>query len=260
LKSKIFTAIFFLILFSLVACSPSEEAIQVALGQTQTAQITNTNTPEPTLTFTLEPTFTPTFTLTPTFTPTLTSTPDTRVIMVDSRELMLAKEDLPPEAKCYLPNQFWISPLHNSEIVSVWGTGLGTKYVEETGRIDGWYIYYRRGSKSIRTPEQIYQNISQFETAEGAKLAMTMDNPNITVQYTILDDNYDLGDQTIISVYKEMQSNGENRVTYKVDTVYRNYKSRIIGWGWEKEFDLEDVISIAEMALEKIKAAPLGSW
>lgn len=260
MKQKLFVFILLSALFLMSACNPSEEAIQVALAQTQTAQITNTYTPEPTSTFTLEPTFTPTFTLTPTSTPTLTSTPDLRIILTDSKDLMLAKEDLPAEAKYYLPNYTWISPHHNSEVVSDWGVEKGTKYIEETGRIDGWWVAYKRGTNTVRAPEEIYQNIIQYKTTEGAQLAFTMKNPNATVQYEIIDENYDLGDLTIISSYRVMQPSGEYRVDYLIESVYKNYQSRIAGWGWEKEFDLDYVIRIAEIAMEKIKAAPLGNW
>ncbi|MHA1280775.1 MAG: hypothetical protein ACTSQ8_26810 [Candidatus Helarchaeota archaeon] len=129
MKDKIFLVLFVIVLL-IVACSPSPEAIQEAIAQTQAAEVTNTNTPEPTFTFALEPTFTSTATntFTPTLTQTLTSTPDTRVITIDSKELMLTKEDLPPEAKYYLPNSGWISPHHNSEIISGWGVEEGAKY------------------------------------------------------------------------------------------------------------------------------------
>ena len=254
MKSKLFVFSIFFILFSLVACSPSEQAIQEALAQTQTAQSTNTNTPEPTATFTLEPSFTPTNT------PTMTSTPDLRVITVDSKDLMLTKDDLPPEPKYYLPNQFWISPHHNSEVVSDWGFEEGTKYIEETGRIDGWWVTFQRGINTIRAPEQIYQNIIQYKTSEGAQLTMSIENPNVTVQYEIIDDNYELGDFTVILKYHEMQPSGEYRVTYLVETIYRNYQSRIVGWGWENHFELDYVIRVAEIALEKIKSAPLDNW
>ena len=84
-----------IVLLFLVSCGPSDQAIEQALAQTQTAQATNTNTPEPTLTFTLEPTFTPTFTQTPipTFTQTLTPTPDTRVITLGPEVFLLTADE-----------------------------------------------------------------------------------------------------------------------------------------------------------------------
>ena len=54
-----------------------------------------------------------------------------------------------------------------------------------------------------------------------------------------------------------MQPSGEYRIDYYIETLYKNYVSIINGWGWEKEFDLEYVIQIAEIALDKLKEAPL---
>ncbi|MHA1280776.1 MAG: hypothetical protein ACTSQ8_26815 [Candidatus Helarchaeota archaeon] len=70
----------------------------------------------------------------------------------------------------------------------------------------------------------------------------------------------DVGDASTVYVWKEMQSNGVNRIEYIIETQYRNYMSIIGGTGWEKEFDLDYVIRIAEIAIEKIKSAPLGNW
>jgi hypothetical protein len=46
-------------------------------------------------------------------------------------------------------------------------------------------------------------------------------------------------------------------VTYIIESVYHNYQTRVAGIGYEKEFDLDYVIMIAEIALEKLKEAPL---
>lgn len=74
LRSKTTYLAFSLFVF-LVACGPSELAIQDGLADNKTSVGTNTSTPE--LTFTLEPTFTPTATQTqtPTITPTPTQAP-----------------------------------------------------------------------------------------------------------------------------------------------------------------------------------------
>ena len=56
-----------------------------------------------------------------------------------------------------------------------------------------------------------------------------------------------------------MQPSGEYRTTYIIETQYRNYVSIVNGWGWDKDFDLDYVINIAEIALAKLEAAPLGN-
>lgn len=261
LKYIIFV-LFFSMLF-LVACNPSDQAIQEALIKTQTAMPMNTGEPELTSTSTLipTPTSTQTITLTPTSTQTLTPTQDSRVITIDSKELMLAKEDLPPEAKYYLPNYTWISPHHNSEIISGWGVEEGAKYLEETGRIDGWWVYYLRGTSTVRAPKQVYQNIIQYKTSEGAKLTFTKYGfITINPEYEKFDSNILIGDATNVYVRKEMESSGEYYIFYIVESLYKNYVSTVGGMGYEKQFDLDYVIRIAEIAMEKIKAAPLSEW
>jgi len=222
MKDKIFLVLFVLVLL-IVACSPSPEAIQEAIAQTQAAEVTNNNTPEPTFTFTLEPTFTSTATntFTPTLTQTLTSTPDTRVITIDSKELMLTKEDLPPEAKYYLPNSGWISPHHNSEIISGWGVEEGAKYLEETGRIDGWWVYYRRGTSTVRAPEQIYQNIIQYKTAEGAYFTFSnysfdTNNPDFSLF------NTDVDVDTVLKVKRKNRTERHNEDQTVIDFLERH--------------------------------------
>lgn len=256
-RTNLGTLIIILIAIIISGCQPSEPAIQTAMAETQNARPTSTgtmvstsaqtDTPEPTFTATEQPTSTPTF----------TATPDKRIIEIGPEEFLLKKEDLPSDAKYYLPNYTWISPHRNSEVISGWGKEEGQKYLEETGRIDGWGAYYARGTSTVRAPEEIFHNIIQYKTSEGAQIAMEMDSPYQQIEYEILDNDFQLGDKTIISEYREMQPSGEYRVDYLVETAYRNYQSRVAGWGWEKEFDLDYVIQVAEIALEKLKEAPL---
>ena len=245
------------LLLSITSCTTSESAIQTAMANTQAAMPTSTDTPEPTATFTLEPS--PTNTNTPTVIPS--PTPDLRVIIIDSKEFLLEKDDLPANAKYYLPNAGWISPHHNSEIISGWGKEEGLEYLERTGRIDGWFAYYKRGSSAVKAPEEIYHNIIQYKTGEGAFLTVTefstaARNPD----WAILDDDFSLGDKSIICIFKEMQPGGEYRVWYRIETAYRNYVSIVAGYGWEKEFDLDYVTMVAELMVDKLSEAPLGDW
>lgn len=259
---KIYTFVIISIIAIFVSgCQPSETAIQTAMAETQNALPTLTKTVLPTKTSTLTntPEPTPTETEIPSSTPTPSPTPDERIIEIGPEVFLLEKEDLPQDAKYYLPGSSWKSPHRNSEIISGWGREEGQKYLEETGRIDGWVVYYARGTSTVRAPEQIYHNIIQYETVHGAQIAMEMESPNVDVVYQIVDDDYELGDKTMISKFREMQPSGEYRIIYSVETAYRNYQSRVSGWGWEKEFDLEYVIQIAEIALNKLKEAPLVS-
>jgi len=234
----------------------SEAAIQKAIDQTQSILPTSTNTSAPTTTATNTPE--PTFTLTATITPTFTLTPDVRIIAIGPEQFLLEKGDLPADAKYYVPNQLWISPDHNDEVIGRMGENDGGKYLRETGRIDGWYIFFKRGSSRVPAPKELSHRISQFESCEGALIAVEKYTAyKIDNKYEMVDDDYDLGDKTVISKYRELQPGGEYIVRYYVETAYRNYVSQILAYGYEEKFDLEYVIQIAEIALELLADAPL---
>lgn len=250
----------------IVSCSPSESSINTAIAQTQAAN--PTNTPEPTdtqvPTFTLTPTALPTDTPTPSDTPsptpTQTPTPDLRVITETSDKFLLQASDLPQDAKYFLPNSQWISPHHNSEIISGWGREEGLEYLEKSGRIDGWWVYYSRGTRTVRAPEEIFHNIIQYKTSEGAQFSV--EEYNYVAQgdsdWELINEEIVLGDVSVALISKEMQSNGKYRVWITIDSAFRNYLSRIAGSGWEDDVSLEYVMDIAQIALDKLEAAQLS--
>ena len=250
----------------IVSCSPSEESISTAIAQTQAANPTSTPAPTetplptPTITETPLPTDTPTPTETPTPTATLTPTPDLRVITETSDNFLLKASDLPQDAKYYLPNSNWMSPHHNSEIISGWGREEGLEYLEESGRIDGWWVYFKRGTRTVRAPEQIYHNIIQYKTSEGA--IWTLENFNQVARgesgWEYIDEEINLGDVGIAMISKEMQSNGKYEVFIYVEVAYRNYLSIVSGFGWEDDVTLEYVMDIAQIAIDKLEAAELS--
>ena len=257
----------------LAACTPSapsDQSIQTAIAQTEASQpkasetTTPTKTPEPSSTSTETRAPTTTFTPEPTSTPTSTPspTPDLRVIDADPKDFLLERSDLPEEARYYLPNAGWISPHRNSEVVSGWGVDEGREYLEKTGRIDGWWVWYKRGTITVIAPEEIYDNIVIYQSIEGAQLVMT-DYSNCQGRladsdWTILETDLQIGDMTIVCTDKEMQSTGDNRVWIRIEFTYRNFYHAVVGWGWEKEVQLEYVANVARILLAKLEAAPLS--
>jgi hypothetical protein len=256
----------------LTACSstPSENAIQTAIQQTQAANPTSTSTPEPTRTPTETPrptetaTSTPTATDTPTETPTATPTPDLRIIKEDPQNILLKPEDLPKEAQYFLPNSGWISPHRNSEIVSGWGVERGREYLERTGRIDGWWVYYARGSKAITAPEEIFCNVIMYQTAEGARITVDEYNPMVAIFRGYDDWNYvedvtlDVGDTNVLMWTKVMQPSGKNKVTYRLEFSHRNYVVVLEVYGWEYDVTIEFLENTARTMVAKLEAAPLS--
>jgi len=262
MKKLIFISLVALVLLTALGCAPSESAVQTALAKTQAALPTKTPTLAPTATATQLPTATNTPEPTETPTATHTATPDTRVITMDSRDFLMTKDDIPPEGKYILPNSGWITVMSNDDIIREWGREEGLEYLDKTGRIYGWAVYYNRTSKTVKAPEQVFHNIIQYKTAEGALLTTVgeFNTSKKDPEYKIVDENYPLGDVSIIWQKKELQNNGEYRNMYLIETAYKNYKSRVGSWGWEKEYDLDFVIGLAETMLAKLQSAPLGEW
>lgn len=261
MKKLILVCLVALVLLAALGCAPSESAVQTALAKTQAALPTETPTLAPTATATQLPTATNTLEPTETPTATPTATPDTRVITMDSRDFLMTKDDIPPEGQYILPNSGWISVLSNDDIIRAWGREKGLEYLDKSGRIFGWSVDYYRTSKTVRAPEQIWHNVIQYKTAEGAIYII---DENSTVEhldgFSVYDENYALGDKTKIYQVKQLQSNGEYRKYNVCETAYRNYVSIVGGWGWEKEYDLDFVIGLAETMLAKLQSAPLGEW
>lgn len=238
----------------LSACGASENTVATAIALTQNAAPTSTPVPS---TATLPPAPSDT----PEPAPTATSTPDTRVVDTDPKNLLLEREDLPTEAKYYLPHSSWITPHRNSEIISTWGAEWGREYLDSTGRIDGWLIYLARGTSTVIAPEQVFDNVMLFKTPEGARLFLdeyaTCKDPE--GEYQIVNTDFIVGDGTNVCTWKEMQSSGKNRVEYRIEFTRRNVAHAVTGWGWEADVKPEYVQQIALALLEEIDQAPLAS-
>lgn len=208
MKGIVLLGIFIFALF-VVSCSPSESSINTALAQTLAANPTNTLVPtdtlEPSPTFisTATPTDTPTPSSTPSPTLTPTPTPDIRIIAETSDKFLIQASDLPKEAKYYLPDSSWISPHHNSEIISGWGREEGLDYLEKSGRVDGWLANYVRGTRTVRAPEQLYHNIIQYKSAEGAQY--TVKEFNLSTRsdndWNEIDEEVKLGELSLALIY-----------------------------------------------------------
>jgi len=268
--------IFLISLFLLTACSqspstPSEAVIQTAIAQTQAANPTSTNTTEPrnTLTPTATPTEnptatppdTPTPTDTPTVTPSPTPTPDLRIIKEDPEHFLLLPEDLPKETYFHIPGTGYKSPHRNAEIISGWGREKGLEYLERTGRIDGWWVVYQRGTDSVRAPEEVYHNIIMYGSIEGAQITVMEYNLLVSdwrdSDWVEADQEIIVGDTNVLMVKKIMQPSGKNRISFRFESSYRNYVSVIEIWGWEDDVTYEFLENASKAVIAKLEAAPL---
>ena len=247
MKPKLLWLSILIIALLLVSCGPSEGALQESSAQTQTAQATKKHTPEPTFTHTLQPSSTPT--ITQTFTPTV----EPITIVVPPEDLMLVAEDLPPDAEYTLNTAGGFPYQFDSGLLG-----------EAEGRVDGWMTDYRKGENDVIAPAAYSSMTIQYETKEQALNDLVRLYQEYQTNYeggfAIYHGKNDLGDESIVFKLKFYPPSDDIDFGFTIITAYRNYLFSVTGMGLEYGIDLADVKLVAETALEKIKAAPLGNW
>lgn len=193
--------------------------------------------------------------------PTLEPTPDNRVINIDPYELLLKKDLLPKDGRYYLPASNWTSPHRNSEVVSGWGVEEGRVYLAETGRVDGWWVIYLRGTIKFLGPEEVYDNVVLYKDERGAALVMTKYSTCLNEEngYTHLESEFVVGDMTNVCRWQEMQPGGVNRVSYRIEFSHRNVYHALQAYGWEYEIDPSFLENVAISLLEQLEQAPLSN-
>jgi hypothetical protein len=173
-----------LVLFPLVilpACNLSAPAP----AATPDASATPTLQIYPTITITPSPTLTLTPSLTPI--PSLTPTPDIRIIAAPAQNFKLQAADLPPgysvvqdaicrdiyDPQCQLDVNLVEGPDLNYEIIQEFGAKKGGSYVNDTSRVEGWYVYYHYNYSYKNYPRVIMSSVIRFANADGARAYMS---------------------------------------------------------------------------------------
>jgi hypothetical protein len=266
---KFFT--FFLLIFLLPACNPLsiDDLAYTAVAKTKTVKANLLETP--TQDFHQNQLLTPTIindkTTTPNYAPTLfpptstyTPTPDLRVIDMDPRNFLLEKTELPIEPNYYIPGSNWMSPHRNYEVINELGEEFGGDYIDQTGRLDGWVVTYRKGLSRVLAPIEIYHNIIKYKDSQGALLAVREFNLGIRdSSFNYLDSGEELGDLTVVLLAEEVNAFGEVILTYRIETAYRNFVSIIMMVGEKDEIQYEFVENIAYKIINLLEDAPLSA-
>jgi hypothetical protein len=247
-------------------CNPSNEAIQTAIAQTivvstetankvifDTQKTTSAPTALPKPTRTLEPTTTPT--------PSPSPTPDIRIVDTDPQKLLCKTTDLPPEGKYYLPDASWTSINTNEEVISNRGVEKGRDYVISTGRITGWWIERKRGTRAASQPEQLGCSVYLFKNKEGAILALNKFNSSVSFPENhtkALYNSIDLGDENVILSNYKIDSGGDKNTDITIEFSYKNLLIMVNGSAKvEEDVPINTLVSIGRLMLERIKAESL---
>ena len=249
----------FLSLNACMAPTPSPGDIQTAIEKTESSRPTSTNTPGSINTSTTEPTRTlePAFTASPspTFQPTFTPTHDLRVIIGKPEDYILEKDDLPDD---FILSHGWSTPHNNSEILSARGVEEGKAYLEATGRIGGWIIYYDLVDSRAIAQEWIESYIVMYDSVDGPKIAKSPEWDWLEEDQEIVDIDLDLGDWNRVTIIRERQPNGKYYVWYTIEFNYRNIWTEVMAGGMESHVRHDYVEDAATVVLAKLEAAPLG--
>lgn len=216
-----------------------------------------TDTPQPT------PAFTPTADMTVTTAPTLAPTADLRIIEGDPQDFLLQVADLPNESQFYLPDETWTSRASNNETLEVWGAERGAEYIARTGRIDGWWVNFIRGSERLKAPEGVYCEVVKYKTADGALLTVKEYNTPKTpflsdLTWITSNDKFpELGNQTVTSYSEYSSDSGAPYTGYKVETSYYNFFVGCEGYGPATDVEPDYVAGLVEIIINKMKTANL---
>lgn len=248
--------------FLLVSCGPSEKQIQEAIEHTRSAElsltpsITPTQTETPTHTVTSTPTRTTEPTLTATITPQPTPTPDIRIITGDPYGFLLEKEDLPIEAKYYQPGADFTG-INTNEEIQMNMNGMGNQLVERTGRLTGVFSAFLRGASNANYPNMISIVIEQYQTIEGANVALLEYNDTVIFpesNFKILEESVGLGDHYI--VYKN-EFPGGGGVNLSSKFTYRNILVSITLSGKENQVYYDTILILGRQIIQKLENSPL---
>lgn len=217
--------VFIFFIFGIAACTATDKTIHRAIVLTQSAVAT------------------------------YTPTPDARIIEIGPEEFLLKEEDIPLDAEYYLENPTDIYRYSNSDILSKWDMELGAPYIQKTGRIDGWIVKYLIKDPKEGMPIIISHNVVQYGTVYGSLLSLNQNSPE-NIEWILIDDDYDLGTKSIVYEAK-YHSDKSTVIMYKVETVYQNYKSTIIGFGIVDYLELKNILVVAQKAIGKLESETL---
>jgi hypothetical protein len=253
--------IFFLPAILLIfACNLSKPAVVVVTA-------TPGGTIYPTITITPSPTLTPVPSLTPL--PSSTPTPDLRIINAPAQNFKLTLDDLPRgytivfipicgdtyDPQCGLASDRIEGPNLNYEVLQEYGTEKGGRYINDTLRVEGWYVYYYYEYSYNAYPRVIMSNVIRFASVAGAREYMrTYANYLSPVRYTEVLGYPQTGDSSRAFI---RQFYGDKYLVYEFS--YKNIVQRIWFGGTEQNIAPNLIQDLSFRALLKLQAADLSA-
>jgi hypothetical protein len=192
-----------------------------------------------------------------------------RVIVQPAQTFKLALEDLPKgyvirfvpackadEPECKFPSDRIEGPHLNFEVMQDVGNAEGGRYINDTGRIEGWYIYFYNDVGDTANPDMVMSEVIRFTAPEGARkyiasyTAMEFD----LSEYTETQEYAGIGDAA--RAYVRLHR-GTRSVLYEFSYYNIVYRLLVVGLDWTVTTDF--VQGLAQKAHFKLQAAKFSS-
>lgn len=178
---------------------------------------------------------------------------DTDDLVLNLDELVLSPSDLPGSYITEYNNRH-----SNEEVVNVMGAAAGKTYALDTGRVDGWNVYYKRSSANQIAPEFYYNRVEIFDTAQGASKALSKDYFWVYTDEEKAPDEWvdrscSVGQECILFSYREVKTAaGAASVRYDMAFRYKNVLVWLYVKGLEGEASEQHLFDAADVIINRI--------
>ncbi len=233
-----FFTLLFVFVFALAACSSDEPA--------PAEPDTTTSDPAPAEDVPAEPTAMP-----------IVQPIDTEQFIKNLGTYVLRPDDLPNEYRLPPGSE---TPFSNLVLIQKIGELQAKRYIDATGRLDGWAILMERTNKEDLAPFTFESTVEIFPTVEGAQLALTpdwfkayLDEENVP---NWVEGVCDLGDQCLLYYYETVDAANVAQLRYEVAFSYKNAMVWVMGRGLDIDVKQGYVLDAAAAVLAKIEKAP----
>jgi hypothetical protein len=127
--------------------------------------------------------------------------------------------------------------------------------------LDGWEVYYERGSNSVLAPQEIHGKVVLYKSNEGAQRSITKYSVDLVTDFSYIEEIQapGIGDEARAFVlrYQIKPDGGKNQMSYWIEFSFRNIVEVIRADGAENEVQPEVVTNIARLLLARLQASPL---
>jgi hypothetical protein len=178
---------------------------------------------------------------------------ETESLVLNINELVLQQKDLPGNY-----STDYNTRLSNEQLTGAIGAAEAKTYILETGRVDGWHVYYQRAGAGQLVPEFYFNRTEVFESTQGASQALSdeffwvyTDEEKAPDEW--LDRSCSYGQECILFSYREVKA-AAGAATVRTDMAFR-YKNVLV-WlyvkGQEGEATEQNLFDAAELLIDRI--------